>query len=58
MAHKGKFRPKNPAKYHGDPTNIIYRSGWELKYMAHLDSAKDVISWSSEEVIIRYQLYV
>ncbi|NDB85179.1 MAG: head completion protein, partial [Alphaproteobacteria bacterium] len=30
MAYKGKFNPKNPNKYKGDPTNIIYRSRWEL----------------------------
>lgn len=54
MAYKGKFQPKNPAKYEGDPTNIIYRSLWELKYMMWLDSHQDVIKWSSEEFCIPY----
>ena len=50
--YKGYFKPKNPAKYKGNPTNIIYRSRWELKLMMHLDERSDVLSWGSEEVII------
>jgi len=53
--YKGFFKPKNPQKYRGNPTNIIYRSGWELKLMLYLDGHKDVISWGSEEVIIPYR---
>lgn len=52
--YKGFFKPKNPQKYDGDPTNIVYRSSWELKLMIYLDDHKDVIKWSSEELIIRY----
>lgn len=52
--HQGKFKPKNPKKYLGDPTNIIYRSGWEFKLMRFLDSHPNVIEWGSEEVIIPY----
>ena len=55
MAYKGYFKPKNPQKYRGDPTNIIYRSGWELKLMAYLDTRADVIQWSSEEFFIPYR---
>ena len=33
--YKGFFKPKNPQKYNGNPTNIIYRSGWELKFMMY-----------------------
>lgn len=55
MSYKGFFKPKNPAKYKGDPSNVIYRSGWELKLMAHLDSHPDVIQWSSEEFSIPYR---
>ena len=51
---KGMFKPRNPKKYNGNPTNIIYRSQWELKYMMELDADKNVIKWSSEEVIIHY----
>lgn len=55
MAYKGKFRPKNPGKYIGDPTNIIYRSRWELLLMKFLDDRSDVIEWGSEEIIIPYR---
>lgn len=54
MAYKGKFHPKNPGKYRGNHTNIIYRSLWELRFMRYLDTHKDVIEWSSEEIIIPY----
>ena len=50
----GKFRPKNISKYKGDPTNIVYRSSWELKMMNYFDGHKDVIWWQSEELAIRY----
>jgi hypothetical protein len=52
--HKGRFSPKNPQKYKGDPTNIIYRSGWERKVMNHLDTNDSILEWSSEELAIPY----
>lgn len=55
MSKKGFFRPKNPQRYKGDPTNIIYRSSWEAKLMVYLDSHPDVITWSSEEFSIPYR---
>lgn len=55
MSYKGFFRPKNPAKYKGDPSNVIYRSGWELKLMMYFDSHPDVLQWSSEEFCIPYR---
>ena len=54
MSYKGIFKPKNPQKYKGDPTNIIYRSFWELKFMSYLDSHPDVLLWASEEFCIPY----
>lgn len=53
--YQGFFKPKNPDKYKGDPTNIIYRSGWELKLMIYLDNHKDILKWSSEEIIVPYR---
>jgi hypothetical protein len=53
--YKGKFNPLNPEKYIGDPTNIIYRSGWEFHLMRYLDKHPHVIKWASEEVIIPYR---
>lgn len=55
MSYKGVFRPKNPDKYQGNPSNIIYRSLWELKLMRYLDDHSDVLSWGSEELIIPYR---
>lgn len=54
MAYSGKFRPNNPQKYRGDPNNIVYRSTWERKLMAWLDSEPSIIEWGSEELIIPY----
>jgi TnsA endonuclease N terminal len=53
--YKGFFKPKNPQKYNGDPTNIVYRSGWELKLMLRLDEDPQVVKWSSEELAIPYR---
>jgi hypothetical protein len=54
MAYSGQFKPKNPHKYAGDSSNIIYRSSWECKVMSWLDKNPDIISWASEELIIPY----
>ena len=54
MAYSGRFRPKNPKKYVGDPTNIIYRSSWEARVMNWLDMNPSIISWASEELVIPY----
>lgn len=55
MAYSGRFKPKNPAKYVGDSSNIIYRSSWECRVMTWLDQNSDIISWASEELIIPYR---
>ena len=54
MSYKGKFRPKNPKKYEGNPTNIIYRSLLERRFMVYLDNNPSVLKWNSEEIIIPY----
>ena len=54
MAYSGRFTPKNPQKYVGDPNNIIYRSSWEARVMDWLDRRPDIVSWASEELIIPY----
>jgi hypothetical protein len=54
MAYSGTFRPKNPNKYAGDPSNIIYRSSWECKVMNWLDRNPDILTWASEELTIPY----
>ena len=52
--YKGRYSPKNPEKYKGNPTGIIYRSLWERKLMVYLDENKSIIQWSSEEIAIPY----
>ena len=54
MAYKGKYRPTNPKKYRGNPTQVIYRSLWERKLMVYCDQNDKVLEWGSEEVIIPY----
>lgn len=54
LAYSGRFKPKNPRKYKGDPTKIIYRSMWEFKFFRYLDTHPDVTWWQSEEVIVPY----
>lgn len=55
MPYSGKFSPKNPLKYKGDSTNIIFRSSWELKVMKYLDENPNVLWWASEELYIPYK---
>lgn len=55
MAYSGKFKPKNPDKYVGDVNNIIWRSTWECKYASYLDKNPNVLSWSSEQIVIPYK---
>jgi len=54
LAYSGRFRPKNPSKYKGDPSKIYYRSMWEFKFFRHVDIHPDVIWWASEEYVIPY----
>ena len=54
MAYRGKYKPKNPNKYVGDPTKINYRSLWERKCMLRFDDNPNIIKWASEEIAIPY----
>lgn len=51
---KPLYKLRNPHKYIGDPDNVIYRSTWELNVFKFCDNNKNVIAWSSEEIIIPY----
>ena len=55
MSYKGRFKPKHYKKYKGDPTKIIYRSMWELRFMKYCDKTPNILEWSSEEIIIPYR---
>ena len=50
--YKGKYKIKNPDKYLGDPSNVIYRSGWELAVMNWADTSPQIKKWGSEETVI------
>ena len=54
MKYQGRFTPKYPEKYIGNPTDIIYRSGWELSVMFWCDKNETVEAWCSEDVRIPY----
>ena len=55
MSYKGKYKPSYPKKYKGDPTNIIYRSLWERKFMIYCDTNERILEWGSEEVFVWYK---
>ena len=55
MSYKGKYQPSYPKKYKGDPTNIVYRSLWERKFMVYCDKNENIIEWQSEEFCIPYR---
>ena len=52
--YQGKYIVKNPQKYMGDVSNVIYRSSWELKFLNWCDNNPHVVKFSSEETIIPY----
>ena len=54
MAYRGKYYPSFPRKYKGDPTNIIYRSLWERKFMVYCDKNVKILEWGSEEIALPY----
>ena len=55
MAYKGKYKVKNPSKYEGNPTNVIFRSLWERQFFRWCEDNTDVVKWSSESVVIPYR---
>ena len=55
MSYKGRFKPRNYQKYKGDPTQIIYRSLWEKRFMQYCDTNQNILEWGSEEFWIPYR---
>tara|TARA_E500000318_G_C3544782_1_gene206146 strand:- start:377 stop:817 length:441 start_codon:yes stop_codon:yes gene_type:complete len=55
MAYKGKFQPSFPKKYKGNPSNIVYRSLWERKFMIYCDKNENILEWASEEIALPYR---
>jgi hypothetical protein len=54
MSYRGKFKPSFPEKYVGNPTSIIYRSLWELKFLKYCDTNENILEYASEELAIPY----
>ena len=52
--HKSTFTPKNPSKYIGNNSTIVYRSSWERVFMEFCDTNPNIIYWASESIKIRY----
>lgn len=50
---QGIFTPKNKNKCL-NKDKVIYRSGWEVQVMLHLDKSSDIINWASEGIAIPY----
>jgi hypothetical protein len=55
MAYKGKYKVKNPLKYKGDPTKVVFRSLWERNTFRWIEEQDSIIEWSSEEVVVPYR---
>jgi len=51
---QGRYSPKLPEKYNGNPCEIYYRSSYELKMFQYCDLNENIIYWESEEKIIHY----
>ena len=55
MTYKGKYQPSFPKKYKGNPSNIVYRSLWERKFMVYCDKNENILEWASEEIALPYR---
>ncbi|MCK9477620.1 MAG: head completion protein [Candidatus Muirbacterium halophilum] len=53
--HQGFYNIINLDKYIGDPKKCIYRSKWELHFMAWCDKNTSIKRWGSEHITIPYQ---
>lgn len=51
---QGYYHLLNPNKYIGDPSKIIFRSGWEKKFATYCDVNDRVVAWASEPFVIQY----
>lgn len=54
LAYSGKYIPRNPNKYIGDPNKVLYRSLWERQVCKYLDLNSGVLEWGYEITIIPY----
>ena len=54
MSYEGRYKIKNPDKYAGDPTKVVYRSLWERNAFRWCEDNPKVKLWNSEEVVVPY----
>lgn len=52
--YTGKYKVKNPDKYKGDHTDVIYRSSWERSVMQNFDLNPNYMEWNSECIVVPY----
>jgi len=55
MSYKGKYKIKNPDKYLGNHTKVIFRSLWERNAFRWCENNPKVRAWSSEEIVVPYK---
>jgi hypothetical protein len=53
--YKGKYKVKDPSRYIGDSTKVVYRSLWERKVFQWCENNPDVSGWNSEEIVVPYR---
>jgi hypothetical protein len=51
---QGYYKPKNPNKFVGDITKLIYKSSYERKYMIYCDMDPNTLRWGYEAHRIPY----
>jgi len=53
---QGYYRAKFPDKYIGDTEKIIFRSGWEYRFLKWCDESENIIKYAAEpeDIIIPY----
>ena len=54
--NQGKYVLQNYEKYLGDPTNVLYRSSWELAFCRFCDLNEKIKRWSCEQITIPYHI--
>jgi hypothetical protein len=52
--YQGIYKIKNPSKYDGDPTKVVFRSMWERHCFKWCDENPNIKGWSSEETVVPY----
>lgn len=52
--YSGVYKVQNPEKYRGKVHEVVYRSRWELFAFKWCDENKDIVKWSSEEIVVPY----